>query len=186
MSQNKIHTHNGDSHSLQRLVEYEHLELNTLQYTEHHEQDMENDVDPVNNFFASINNNCHYYTDEQFNSSIKTEQQSSIIHFNSRILYANFHSIKHYLKQLKQHFNITAITETWINSEKGSDFEIEGYEMSSINRVNKSGGGVTLYVDKDLNYKVVEKMSMVVDNLLECVTIEMCMEKKKNISVSCI
>jgi len=31
---------------------------------------------------------------------------------------------------------------------------------------------VTLYVDKDLNYKVVEKMSMVVDNLLECVTIE--------------
>jgi len=73
-----------------------------------------------------------------------------------------------------------------MNSEKGSDFEIEGYEMSSINRVNKSGGGVTLYVDKDLNYKVVEKMSMVVDTLLECVTIEICMEKKKNIIVSCI
>lgn len=35
-------------------------------------------------------------------------------------------------------------------------------------------------MDKDLNYKVVEKMSMVVDNLLECVTIEIRIEKKKS------
>jgi len=115
MSLYKTHTHNGDSHSIQRVAEYEHLELNTLQYTEHHSQDMENDINPVNNFFANINNNCQYYTDEQFNSSIKTEHQLSIIHFNSRSLYANFNSIKHYLNQLKQHFNIIAITETCMN-----------------------------------------------------------------------
>lgn len=145
MSLNKTHTHTGDSHSLQSLVEYEHLELNTFQYTEHHSQDMENDIDPENNFFANINNNCNYYTDEQFNRSIKTEQQLSIIHFNSRSLYANFHSIKHYLKQLKQHFNIIAITETWINSGKESDFGIEGYEMFSIKSKQEWGWCDTIF-----------------------------------------
>ena len=91
-------------------------------------------------------------------------------------MYANFDNIKHYLSQFKQPFNIIAISETWINTEKGMDFEIDGYELTCINSVNKNGGGVALYVDKNFNYKVVEEMSTVVDNLLECVTIEMLRE----------
>lgn len=171
---------------LQRIVDLDKLELNTCQYTEYHSQDLENDIDPVNNFFLNTNSNCFYYNNEQFNCSVKTEKQFSIIHFNSRSLYANFHNITHYLNQCKQPFNIIAISETWITNEKGSDFEIKGYEMCYINRENKKGGGVALYVDQNLNYKVVENMSTVVDDLLECVTIEVCREKKKNVIVSCI
>ena len=102
----------------------------------------------------------------------------SIIHFNSRSMYANFHNIKHYLSQFKQPFNIIAISETWINSEKGMDFELDGYELTCINRVNMNGGGVALYVDKNFNYKVVEEMSTVVDNTRRQI--------KKNVIVSCI
>ncbi len=58
------------------------------------------------------------------------------------------------------------------------DFEIEGYEMT-CNRENKTRGGVALFVDKNLNYKVVENLSTVVDYLLECVTIELLTEKKE-------
>lgn len=66
------------------------------------------------------------------------------------------------------------------------DFELEGYELRNINRKNKGGGGVAIYVDKNPNYKVIESMTTVVDSLLECITIEICEEKNKNIAVSCI
>lgn len=59
-------------------------------------------------------------------------------------------------------------------------------DMNCINRENKNGGGVALYADKNLNYKVVDEMSTAMDNLLECDTVEICTEKKKNIIVSCI
>lgn len=35
-------------------------------------------------------------------------------------------------------------------SEKGMDFEIDGYEMVCKNRENKNGGGVTLFVKRIL------------------------------------
>lgn len=73
-----------------------------------------------------------------------------------------------------------------INVDKGITFELEGYELNCTNRKNKSVGGVAVYVDKTLNYKVVECMTTVIDNLLECITIEICKEKKKNVIISCI
>ena len=55
----------------------------------------------------------------------------------------------------------------------------EGYEMICKNRENKNGGGVALFVDKNLTYKVVENMSTMINDVFECVTIEILMEKKK-------
>ena len=52
-----------------------------------------------------------------------------------------------------------------------------------MNRENKNGGGVALFIDNKNDYKVVEKMSTSVNNLLECVTIEIFMEKNKNVIV---
>ena len=95
---------------------------------------IENDTDPETHFFHSINNNCHYYNEEQFNNTIKTEHKLSILNFNCRSLYANFHNIKYYLRQFSQPFNIIAISETWINSERGMDFELDGYGMICKNR----------------------------------------------------
>lgn len=154
-------------------------------YTEYKMQDIENNIDPENNLLININNSCSYYTDEQFNITFQLVHDISMIHFNSRSLYANFQSIKDYLRQLKNLFSIIAISETWLNDEKGLDFEIDGYELNYKNRVNRSGGGVAIYVHNSLKYKVVEGMTAAVDDLLECITIEICMEKSKNI-VSCI
>lgn len=64
-----------------------------------------------------------------------------------------------------------AISETRMTLEKGTNFDLEGYEENYVNRKNKKVGGVALFVDKNLTYKVVEKIRMVVDNILECITI---------------
>lgn len=49
---------------------------------------MDDSIDPDNYFFSSSNNDCHYYTDEQYNN-INEDIQLSIIHINCRSLYAN-------------------------------------------------------------------------------------------------
>lgn len=68
-------------------------------------------------------------------------------------------------------YNKSAISKTWINADKGMDFDLEEYEVNCINRNNKNGGGVALYVDKNLNYKVVESKYL---------------WKKKNVTIRCI
>lgn len=66
------------------------------------------------------------------------------------------------------------------------DSELDGYEFNCVNRESKSGGGVAVYADKNLNYKVVENITTVIDNLLECITVEICEEKNKNVIISCL
>lgn len=144
-------THSDRTHSrniTQMIREYEQLELATFDYSEHSILDLEQDIDPDNNFFSTIDKTCYYYTNDQYNHNIKPEGKLSIIHFNSRSLYTNFNNIKDYLHSFSQPFNIIAISETWINNEKGIDFELDGYELTYNNRQNKGGGGVAIYVDK--------------------------------------
>ena len=58
-------THPESEESLRRLDELDHVELNTFKYTECKSQVIENDIDPKINFFLN-NNDCHYYTDDQY------------------------------------------------------------------------------------------------------------------------
>ena len=179
-------TSGGVTQLSQRIADYDQLELKSGEYTEYKSLDIENDIDPDNNFFSNIIDNCYYYTQEQYNQSIKAEGKLSIIHFNCRSMYANFSKIKKYLQQFTNQFNIITLSETWINMENGVDFEMEGYEFNYINRNNKGGGGVAVYVDSNLNYTMVESMTTVIDNLVECLTIEICMEMSRNVLISCI
>lgn len=109
----------------------------------------------------------------------------SIIHFNSRSLYTNFHNIKEYLSRLNKPFQGIAMSETWLSNEKGVDCELNGYELNYVNRENKKGGGVALYVDRRLNYKIVKNMTNI-DEEMEIIMVEIILEKKKNVIISCV
>lgn len=73
------------------------------------------------------------------------------------------------------------LTHSWINTDKGIDFELEGYELSYISRQNKGGGGVALYVDNAL--KLLDNMTTVIDNVLEGFTIQIYKEKQTNVII---
>lgn len=119
-------------------------------------------------------------------STGRSNGEFSIIHFNSRSLYSNFEHIKGYLQNISHRFNIIAISETWITENRGVNFELEGYELNYTNRQDKGGGGVALSVDKSLKYKIMDNMTTTVEDLLECITIELCLEGVKNIIISCV
>lgn len=94
--------------------------------------------------------------------------------------------INDFLDILKGKFKIIALSETWMDEERGCDFHIDGYELHHINRVNKKAGGVALFVNSDLKCKPIECMTVAVDDLMECVTVEIEMERSCNIVVTCI
>jgi len=55
-------------------------------------------------------------------------------------------------------FSVIAISETWFNQEKGIDFEMDDYDLHYMNRQNKTGGGVALYVHKTIKYSLLSNV----------------------------
>ena len=87
---------------------------------------------------------------------------------------------------LNTKFSAVAVSETWLSDEIVKDYELQGYRMFYVNRRRKRGGGVVLYVDKTLHCKQVKNMSKGIDDKLEFITVEIEMEKAKNIIISCV
>lgn len=67
---------------------YEESHLSFLKSTEHKSFSFENAIDPDANFYKDWNSSSKYYMENQFNEL--SLDGFSIIHFNSRSLYANF------------------------------------------------------------------------------------------------
>lgn len=112
-----------------------------------HKIDLGNENDPEIHFYQNINMNCEYYSENNFNSSVKMEGLS-VISISSRSLLSNFSKIKDYLQQFMQRFSVTAISETWLSDDKELQDGLEGYE------VNKRGSGVALFVRSILQCKL--------------------------------
>ena len=54
-----------------------------------------------------------------------------------------------------------------------NEFCIENYEIAYMNRKNKRGGGVLIYVSKTTEFDIIDNMSLVVDDILEVITIKL-------------
>ena len=88
------------------------------------------------------------------------------------------HSIGH-------NFDVIAVSETWLDNESILH-KLEGYEFCHQPRKNKNGGGVGLYISNRLNFKIVNQATTSIDNVLECMTVEIILNNSKNIFVSCL
>lgn len=142
------------------------------------------DIDPDEHFFNSVEYGCEYYTDDQY-KSINTDGAFTVIHFNSRSLYKNYDSIKEYLSQFNK-FSVIAMSETWLDEVKGSDVEIEGYQLFTVNRNRKKGGGVALFVDTNLRSKLEVCMTTTIDGIMECISVEIVFRNSKKCIISCL
>lgn len=156
------------------------VEIDDINYSKY---DVERDIDPDK--YLCSQPNCHYYTEEQFKRGVNMKHAFSVIHLNSRSLWSNFSKIKDYLNLFPK-FSVVAVSETWLDEDKLAEVELEGYQMFVMNRKDRRGGGVALYVDSSLQCNIMASRSITIENILECVTVEIRMEKQKNIIVCCI
>ena len=149
--------------------------------------DFENQIDPNNNFFASLNKKCDYYTESEFNKENLCSDNLSIIHVNCRSLKANFTAFKRCIEQLNGTFDIIAVSETWLTGvDQIDDYMLQNYNLAHVDRLNKRGGGVLIYVSTNYQFDKVANMSFAINDVMEVVTVELSINHKKNIIVSCV
>ena len=63
---------------------------------------------------------------------------------------------------------------------------INGYDLYVTNRANRSGGVVALYIDSSLKCRPVECLTAVIDDLMECIAVEIELERRRNMVVACV
>ena len=160
--------------------------LDPFDHNEYKCNEWESDKDPDVNFYSNVDIECDYYIEDQFKKQF-AKNNFSILHLNARSLKANFTEINNYVGSLDKSFDIIAISETWLDKSVNlNDFCIPNYNVTYTNRCDKRGGGVLLYVNKDIHFKKLENYSVAINELLEIVTIELQIQGCKNVIISCI
>ena len=77
----------------------------------------------------------------------KNSTYLKIAHLNARSLKNRHHYLLIKETILSNEFDIFAVSETWLNSKTTNlEIEIPGYNIHCVDRENKAGGGVCIYV----------------------------------------
>ena len=134
---------------------------------------------------------CKYLTDDEFNlhyypnGSTSNPKVFSLIHLNVRSLQSKFMSLENLVYNLKEKFDVIAISETWFtNDTPHSLFNLDGYSLYYASRKNRQGGGVALYISNCLSCKSIRVYCT--ENMFESIFIELSSGKSSGILVSCV
>ena len=84
---------------------------------------------------------------------------------------ANLSCLENYLQSLLIEFAILGITETWLIDSNYDLFDIENYDFVENHRNTKSGGGVGMFINDQIGYKIREGMK-IFDEFCESIFIE--------------
>ena len=95
----------------------------------------------------------------------------SLIHENICSIPRNLTSFDNYLSTLGHDFSIIGLTETWLKEHNIELYGIDGYNSEHAIRKNKSGGGVSIFIQDTLEYFIRQDLSYQNDNI-ECIFIE--------------
>ena len=118
---------------------------------------------------------CHY-SDSNPES---IESHISTMNLDCTSLISKFGMFEEYLLDLHNKFDIITITEAWFESSTDlSLFQLDGYDMYHLDRGNKKGGGVAIYIQDTLRHSIINHMTHTIDDVLECLLVKFCYLKK--------
>ena len=136
----------------------------------------------ITTFYQHLSTNSLCYTEELFKKKIaKSKEETAnffMIHFNCRSLPSNYNKLKDSITTLDLHFDVTALSETWLIDNDSDTFNIDGYKMFTCSGTNKNGGGVALYINDSLQHKF--------DNCAEVISLEITLSNGKKAIICCI
>ena len=126
-----------------------------------------------------------YISSEEFPSlRINTEQNDfSIFHLNIRSIKKFFGNFKLFLSSLNFNFSVICFSETWLDGETLSTsrslYELPNYKSIHQVRNYSKGGGVSIYINKSLNFKLRPDLS-INSRDVESLSIEILFNKERN------
>ena len=160
--------------NLDRLTSIYDLDLFSL--------NINNNIDPDRNFSPQPTR-CKYYSPHSFSKL----QHMKSFHPNFSVLHSNIRSLKrnldqfqnHLLSELNFHFHIIAVTETRIYNEdiRHLNVTLANYNFEFVS-TPLAAGGVGMYIDDTLPYKVIEKTA---NEAFQAVWLEIQLPKKPNV-----
>ena len=136
------------------------------------------DVDPDQNFLNEVRGNiikgCNYHHGTTLYEEIKSNSEQidlSICHLNIRSLPKNLDIFNTTLAASNSNFNLLAFTETWLTPSNVDAHGIKGYSHEYLIRDGKAGGGTSIFITQNWNYKLREDLSYH-DNDMELLWLE--------------
>lgn len=107
---------------------------------------------------------CNYYDIVSYNK-MSSEHILSLFHHNSRSLNKNLDDITTFTSLLKEDFSVIGFTETWLTADISPLIHINNYTLVERHRPERRGGGVCLFVNNDLNFKLRNDISIFNDSV---------------------
>ena len=132
---------------------------------------------------------CDYFLPEEFKKRTQNEtthEKFSLIHLNIRSISNKFNSFKNLIEALNIPFQIIGLTETWLNENNMDCFTMNNYEYFGSNRTEKRGGGVGIYVSKQLEYKIRNDLTENIEDIIETKFVEVVNNNGKNLIIGVI
>ena len=116
--------------------------------------------------------NSIYILDTDINQfCLNNNKNLTLIHLNARSLNKNFPELTNLLSLINNNISAVCVTETWLNKINENNFQIAGYQFFSNCRVHKSGGGVGIYVDINLESDLLSQLIISTD-IIESVFVQ--------------
>ena len=114
---------------------------------------VDDNIDPDKNFIKPHCKRVKYWMQEELNDYVKLnglqDDNFSMLHINACSLNNKMDDITNFVHRFKNKFTTIVVTETWITPES-PNIDLPGYKSFIINRLNKRGGGVAIYVNDAL------------------------------------
>ena len=126
---------------------------------------------------------CEFFTVQSFNDGMENNINDIIVlHINIRSFNANFSDLSCLIDQLGKPIDIIAMSETWFTGDYTED--IVGYDAFHSYRVDRAGGGVSLFVRKKLHCTCVPLLSQS-SSILEMVGVTLLTGHSGKLNVIC-
>ena len=110
----------------------------------------------------------------------------SILHVNIRSMSKNFEKLKLMLNECNYNFSIICLTETWCSDESfrnDSTLHLPQYNSVHLERKNKRGGGICIFINEKLLFKRREDFS-ISEEANETLSIEIINKNTTNIIIN--
>ena len=148
--------------------------FNPFEINENYEVSPLFDIDPDFQFYNDMSiqtniGNCDYYTDDTFNkkfvNSVEVNNYFSVLHINIRSAPKNLHSLEVLLSNLSIKFSVIGLSETWFTELNLHHYGINSYNCEHKIRQERRGGGVSLFIDDNIDYKIRSDLDVLNDNV---------------------
>ena len=109
------------------------------------------DTPIVNEQFESVRTNCRYYKSPSVCKTDYVTNYLNILHVNARSILSDlkFEEFQLFINSSSENWQILCVCESWLTDGAIQARQINGYTGYFKNRINKTGGGIAIYVSDE-------------------------------------